>query len=157
MSIPANLKGVFMLWPLVRCKFVPRQKGSFENYECELLYKRMTHHHKPLMTGDKNHSTGFTNIIEKYGYGKHVLDGTFTGIPLWLCMLIPRPDFPKERIERWAFAIEQDQLLKYELMWDKTTLGNMDTEEQRVDADSFSQTRMKELNEQQKIMESFMV
>ena len=42
-------------------------------------------------------------------------------------------------------------------MWDKTTLGNMDTEEQRVDADSFSQTRMKELNEQQKIMESFMV
>ena len=85
------------------------------------------------------------------------MDGTFTGTPLWLCMLIPRPDFPKERIERWAFAIEQDQLLKYELMWDKTTLGNMDTEEQRVDADSFSQTRMKELNEQQKIMESFMV
>ena len=135
----------------------PDRKGPLKTMNASYLYKRMTHHHKPLMTGDRSHSTGFTNIIEQYGYGKHVLDGTFTGIPLWLCMLIPRPDFPKERIERWAFMIEQDQLLKYELMWDKTTLGNMDTEEQRVDADSFSQTRMKELNEQQKIMESFMV
>ena len=42
-------------------------------------------------------------------------------------------------------------------MWDKTTLGNMDTEKQTVDEDSFSQTRMKDLNKQGEIMESFMV
>jgi hypothetical protein len=36
-------------------------------------------------------------------------------------------------------------------------LGNMDTEEQNVDEDSFSQRRKKELNEQAGIMESFMV
>ena len=134
-----------------------------ESYEfpCEfegcVYIKRMTHHHKPLMTGDKTYSTGFTNIIEEYGYGRDVLNGTFTNNPLWLGMLIPRPDFPKKRIERWAFRTEQDQLLKYELVWDKTTLGNMDTEEQNVDEDSFSQRRKKELNEQAGIMESFMV
>jgi hypothetical protein len=135
----------------------PDRKGKLKTMEASHMYKRMTHHHKPLKTGDKTYSTGFTNIIEEYGYGRDVLNGTFTNNPLWLGMLIPRPDFPKKRIERWAFRTEQDQLLKYELVWDKTTLGNMDTEEQNVDEDSFSQRRKKELNEQAGLMESFMV
>ena len=134
----------------------PDRKGTLKTMEASHMYKRMTNHVTPLMKGKKA-STGFSNIIEEYGYGRDVLNGTFTSLPLWLCMLIPRPDFPKERIERWALTIEQEQLLKYELMWDKTTLGNMDTEEQEVDEDSFSRRRTKDLNKQGEIMESFMV
>ena len=101
MNIPAT-DGVFMLVRTQRLSYYvssyPDRKGPLKTMNASYLYKRMTHHHKPLMTGDKNHSTGFTNIIDKYGYGKHVLDGTFTGIPLWLCMLIPRPIFQKNAL-----------------------------------------------------------
>ena len=132
------------------------RKTSLNSMVTSYMYKRMTHHHKPLMTGDKTYSKGFTQIIEEYGYGRDVLNGTFTGLPLWLCMLIPPPDLDKERIERWAYVTEQMQLYSFEMMWDKTTLGNMDTQPHK-DPNSFSYGRMKDFNEQAEIIERFMV
>ena len=109
------------------------------------VHKRMTNHHKPLTTGQKAESS-HQAIIETYGYGDHVLNGTFTGLPMWLCLLIPRPDLPDSMVKQWAKLQERTQLFNYELSWGHCTLGNMDTGS-RKDNDSYSTYRMQSIRE----------
>ena len=109
------------------------------------IHKRMTRHHKPLTSGyggDSSHNA----IIENYGYGDDVLNGNGTGLPMWLCLLIPRPDVLDETIARWALTQEQIQLYNYEMNFGHCTLGNMDTKENK-DPESYSTYRMTDIKE----------
>ena len=109
------------------------------------VHKRMSSHHKPFTTG-KSCESSHKSIIETYGYGDHVLNGTFTGLPMWLCLMVPRPDLQETMVKQWAKLQERMQLFKYEEKWGHCTLGNMDTGS-RKDQDSYSSYRMSALNE----------
>ena len=109
------------------------------------IHKRMTTHHKPLLTG-LDGDTSHNAIIEEYGYGKDAINGTCTGLPMWLCLLIPRPDVPDETISRWAYTQEQIQLYQYEMNFGHCTLGNMDTKENK-NPESYSTYRMNAIKE----------
>ena len=109
------------------------------------IHKRMTKHHKPLVEG-VGCETSHSAIIEEYGYGVDAMNGTVTGLPMWLCLLIPRPDVPDETISRWAYTQEQIQLYQYEMNFGHCTLGNMDTKENK-DPESYSSYRMNAIKE----------
>lgn len=100
------------------------------------IHKRMTHHHKPLTTGEGRESSHIT-IIEKYGYGDNVIDGTITGKPLWLGLLIPRDDMPDIAVKPWAQMHEREQIFKYLMKYGRTPLGNKDCDSTR-DPNSWS-------------------
>ena len=135
-----------------QCVYVGKSAGFYydkqNSYKGKLrshIHKRMTTHHKPLITGlggDTSHNA----IIEEYGYGVDVINGTTTGLPMWLCLLIPRPDVPDETVSRWAYTQEQKQLFNYEMNFGHCTLGNMDTKENK-DPESYSTYRMDTIKE----------
>jgi hypothetical protein len=109
------------------------------------IHKRMTKHHKPLIEG-VGCETSHSAIIKEYGYGVDVMNGNGTGLPMWLCLLIPRPDVPDETVSRWAYTQEQIQLYQYEMNFGHCTLGNMDTKENK-DPTSYSTYRMNAIKE----------
>jgi hypothetical protein len=118
-----------------------RHKGKVRSH----MHKRMTTHHKPLIEG-VGCETSHSAIIKEYGYGKDAIDGICTGLPMWLCLLIPRPDVPDETISRWAYTQEQIQLYQYEMNFGHCTLGNMDTKENK-NPESYSTYRMNAIKE----------
>jgi len=109
------------------------------------VHKRMTRHHKPFTTGESCESS-HTAIIEEYGYGDHVLNGTFTNLPMWLCLMIPRPDLPDTLVKEWVQLQERMQLFQYKSKWGHSTLGNMDAEP-RKDTESYSTHRMNDMKQ----------
>jgi len=136
-----------------QCVYVGESAGNYydkqNGYKGKVrshVHKRMTNHHKPLTTGQASESS-HQAIIDTYGYGDHALNGTFTNLPMWLCLLIPRPDLPEPMVKQWAKLQERQQLFNYELKWGTCTLGNMDTGS-RKDNDSFSSYRMGSINHQ---------
>ena len=113
------------------------------------IHKRMTTHHKPLTTGVGAESS-HAKIIEVYGYGDDVLNGTLTNLPMYLGLILPQPDFEKEDeqlMNRWAYTIEQMQLLQYRTNFGKETLGNGDALT-RKNTESYSQYRMNSIKQQ---------
>lgn len=120
--------------------YVDKQSGSRSKLRSN-LHKRMTTHHKALMTGKTDNISSYKSIIENYGYGDNVMDGTLTGIPMWLCIMLPRPDVPDELVARWALMQEQLQMYFYESKFGRPTIGNMDTKTKRSEY-SFSNYRM---------------
>lgn len=114
------------------------------------IHKRMTDHHKPLTTG-KGGESNMKNIIGKYGYGEHILDGTLTGIPLWLCILVPREDLPESMVKAWVQFHERDQILSYMLTFNRSPLGNNDCDSHK-DPDSWSTKTLQKMGS----LESFM-
>ena len=116
-------------------------KGKLRSH----VHKRMTSHHKPFTTGEFSESS-HKAIIETYGYGDHMLDGTFTNLPMWLCLMIPRPDLPEKMVKQWSKLQERMQLFRYELRFGHCTLGNMDTGSKK-DEESYSSYRMQSIKE----------
>lgn len=110
------------------------------------LHKRMTKHHGALVSGKTGNISSYKSIIEVYGFGKEVVDGTLTGLPMWLCLMIPRPDLDSESVDRWTQLQEQLQLFLYQQKFNRTTLGNMDTKPKR-DQNSYSNYRMQSIQE----------
>ena len=119
------------------------------------VHKRMTMHHKPLTTGEGG-DTSHNKIIERYGFGDDVLNGVYTNKPMWLCLMIPRPEIIENQslLSRWTLHQEQQQLINYELRFGKCTIGNQDTTE-RKNPDSYSTERMNDIKTQD--LEKFMV
>ena len=135
-----------------QCVYVGESAGNYydlqNGYKGKVrshVHKRMTNHHKPLTTGEGGESS-HRAIIEIYGHGDHVLNGTFTDLPMWLCLMLPRPDLPDEMVKSWAKYQERRQLLDYEIKWGHCTLGNMDTGS-RKDNDSYSSYRMQAIKD----------
>lgn len=135
-----------------QCVYIGKSTGNY--YDRQMphrgkmrshIHKRMTDHFKPLMTG-KGGDSSHNSIINEYGYGRPVLDGTLTSLPLWLCIMTPRPDLPDDIISRWALTLEQLQLYNYHMNFGHTTLGNMDTKENK-NPDSYSSYHMASIKE----------
>jgi len=112
------------------------------------VHKRMTSHHKPLTTGIGG-ETSHNKIIERYGFGDDVLNGVHTNKPMWLGLIIPRPEILENQslLNRWTLYQEQQQLINYELRFDKCTIGNQDTTE-RKNPNSYSTGRMNDIKTQ---------
>ena len=130
-----------------QCVYIGKSSGSYYDKQNghkgkvrSHVHKRMTHHHKPLTTGEGG-DTSHQKIIDVYGYGDDMLKGTYTSLPMWLGLIVPRPDLSSELVGRWCLATEQLQLLSYRIKFGKETLGNSDVTS-RVDNDSYSSTRM---------------
>ena len=138
------------------CVYIGKSAGYYydkhngcKGKERSFVHKRMTNHHKPLTTGI-GAKTSHSKIIEVYGYGDHVLDGTYTNLPMWLGLVLPQPDFDQEDeqlMNRWAYTIEQMQLLQYRIEFGKETLGNNDATT-RKDTASYSTHRMNSIKQQ---------
>jgi len=108
------------------------------------VHKRHTAHHKSLSEGIPQ-SRGFELIKQKYGWGDDMINGTLTGEPLWLCLMIPSPNIPDKQVARWCAMYEQMELYRYNMNFGRDPLGNMDCEP-RKDANSYSSIRLNELN-----------
>jgi len=122
--------------------YIDKQNGT-KTKQRSYVHKRMTNHIKPLMEGVGG-TTSHQEIIKKYSYGHDVLMGTITGKPLWLGLLIPRPDLPEEFVKQWCLMQEGNELFDYACKWGKSPLGNLNADK-RKNEDSWSSQRMREL------------
>jgi len=143
-----------------QCVYVGKSSNNYYDVQNKtkgkvrsMVHKRMTNHHQPFATG-QNAESSHQSIIDVYGYGEDIISGKNTNLPMWLCLLIPRPDVPVEAIPRWCLTQEQMQLFQYENRWGHCTLGNMDTKG-RKNKDSMSSLRMESIREQS--LEGFML
>lgn len=101
------------------------------------LHKRMTCHHKPFTTGicsEKGHML----FVEKYGYGDDVLNGTLTGIPLWVGFICPSKEEPDHRLKSWLLYGESSEIYEYERKFGKSPLMNLEVDGQGRDPNSYS-------------------
>ena len=102
------------------------------------LHKRMTHHIGPLINGKGEASTSHKMIIETWGQGKSVFDGTLTGCPCWLGLMIPRDDMvDPEACKAWCQYVERQELYHYIQRWGSHPIGNLDAKSER-NPESFS-------------------
>ena len=115
-----------------QCVYVGESAGSYVDRQRpgrykdrSHMHKRMTQHHKPLTTGEGG-DTSHQMIIREYGYGDDMVNGILTGTPLWLCLLIPRPDVPDRAVKAWAQYQERLQIYEYICSFGRSPLGNMD-------------------------------
>ena len=139
------------------CVYIGKSSGNYYDKQAghkgkgrSHVHKRMTHHLKPLMNENVSGDTCHKLITEVYGCGKDVLDGTLTNLPMWLGLILPQPDFPKENkqlMSRWCLLQEQDQLMEYQLKFRKETLANSDANTNK-DLTSYSSYMMGILEEQ---------
>jgi len=105
--------------------YIDKQHGHNQRPRSH-IHKRMTQHHKPLTTGD-NGSESHNRIIEMYGYGEDMLNGTLTDKPLWLALIVPNPDWHQDGfMKTWVMYEESRQIAEYIMKWGKTPLGNLD-------------------------------
>ena len=88
------------------------------------LHKRMTAHHKPLTTG-KTTERKYLNIIETYGCGEDVLNGTHTGRPFWVGFICPPKEDPNLCVKSWLISREHYELYQYQRKFDKTPMSNL--------------------------------
>lgn len=133
-----------------QCVYIGKSSGNYYDKQGghkgkvrSHVHKRMTQHHGPLTKGIGG-NTSHQKIVDFYGYGKDVLNGTYTGLPMWLGLSVPRPDISLDRISRWCLVTEQLQLWNYRDKFGKETLGNSDVSS-RVDEDSYSNQRMESI------------
>lgn len=98
-------------------------------------HSRMSKHFGALVTGKPTESS-HDRIIEKFGSGKDVMDGTLTGLPMWLGLIVPRDDV--KNLNAWSQYIERQQIYFYTEKWNKTPIGNLDSKSDSVRTDSKS-------------------
>jgi|TARA_B110000908_G_C10267733_1_gene466222 hypothetical protein len=103
-------------------------QGGSRRKDRSYVHKRMTSHNKTLMNGNTPKNQTHSAIIDSYGYGEDVLNGTLTNKPMWLGLMLPRPDLPKELVKMWVQYHERAQMLDYAMRWGKSPISNKDTE-----------------------------
>lgn len=106
-----------------------------------LLNKRIIHH-RDRFNGTAKVSLGETEkyqlFEDKYGLGFDVLNGTFTGKPLWVGF-IPIPiNLPELFSENWLRTYERLELKRYKTKFNKKTLMNLDEDYDNTNEESAS-------------------
>lgn len=111
-------------------------KGKLRSH----LHKRMTSHHKPLTTGiaPVNEEKKYKLFTERYGYGDDVLNGTLTGIPLWVGFICPPKEDPDHCLKSWLISREHYEIYQYQRKFGKSPLMNMEVDGKGKDPDSYS-------------------
>ena len=121
------------------------QKGKIRSH----LHKRMTNHHKPLTTGESNERK-YELFKERYGYGDDVLNGTLTGIPLWVGFIVPPKEDPDYCLKSWLIATEHHEIYQYQRRWGVSPLMNMQVDGRGKDPESYSSQAMLNYNSLEK-------
>ena len=101
------------------------------------LHKRMTSHHKPLTTGICNEKK-YELFVERYGYGDDVLNGTLTGIPLWVGFICPPKEDPDHCLKSWMISREHYEIYQYQRKYGKSPLMNMEVDGKGKNLGSYS-------------------
>lgn len=108
-------------------------KGKLRSH----LHKRMTNHHKPLTSGTFTEKK-YKLFIEKYGYGDDVLNGTLTGIPLWVGFICPPKEDPDYCLKSWLISREHYEIYQYQRKFGKSPMMNMQVDGKGKNPDSYS-------------------
>lgn len=108
---------------------------------CSYLYKRLIHH-RDRFNGSASVSldekTKYGLYEQRYGLGIDVMNGTLTGIPLWVG-LIPVPLQVEENFhENWLLRYERLEIFKYRKKFGKSPLMNLDEDHSNKQSESFS-------------------
>ena len=105
------------------------------------LNKRLIHHRDRFngtATVSSEEKKKYSLFEDKYGVGIDVMNGTLTGIPLWVG-LIPIPlNLPETFRENWLLRYERFELFKYKKKFNCPTLLNLDEDYERKLIESFS-------------------
>jgi len=105
------------------------------------LNKRLIHHRDRFngtATISSEEKKKYSLFEQRYGFGLDVMNGTLTGIPLWVG-LIPVPlNLPETFHENWLLRYERFELFKYKKKFGKSPLLNLDEDAIRKVSDSFS-------------------
>ena len=106
-----------------------------------LLNKRIIHH-RDRFNGTAKVSLGETEkyqlFEDKYGLGFDVLNGTFTGKPLWVGF-IPIPiNLPESNHKNWVLTYERLELGRHREIFNKKTLMNLDEDYDNTNEESAS-------------------
>ena len=105
------------------------------------LNKRLIHHRDRFngtATVSSEERKKYLLFEEKYGIGFDVMNGTLTGVPLWVG-LIPIPmNLPETFHENWLLRYERFELFKYKTKFSRSPLLNLDEDCDRKVSDSFS-------------------
>jgi hypothetical protein len=105
------------------------------------LNKRLIHHRDRFngtATVSSEESKKYSLFEHKYGFGLDVMNGTLTGVPLWVG-LIPVPlNLPETFHENWLLRYERFELFKYKKNFGKSPLLNLDEDISRKVSNSFS-------------------
>ncbi len=119
-----------------------RKKGPNKNpIKTSYLNKRTIHHRDRYagtakVSSEEEYKYGLYE--DKYGLGLDVMNGTYTGKPLWIG-LIPSPsDISDPQKENWLLRYERFELFKYRKFFRESPLLNLDEDSSNVDPKSFS-------------------
>jgi hypothetical protein len=133
------------------CVYIGKSTGSYidrksntKSMLCSYIYKRMTDHNKALQTGVTARE-GWSDLVRTYGFGDSMLDGVFTGKPLYLGVILPRPDMKMELLASWSLTMEKLNIFTYESTFGYSPIANLETQTKRKDG-SFSSTMIERPN-----------
>jgi hypothetical protein len=119
-----------------------KHKGKVRTH----LHKRITKHHKPLTTGKvsgKKGNKGYLNFINTFGFGEDVLNGTLTGIPLWISFICPPKEDPDYCLKSWLHSREYQEIYRYQRKFGgKSPIMNMDVSVANKKTNSHSSDRL---------------
>jgi hypothetical protein len=105
------------------------------------LNKRIIHH-RDRFNGTAKVSSDETEkyqlFEDKYGLGFDVLNGTFTGKPLWVGFLPIPINFPELMHKNWVRTYERLELKRYKKKFNKKTLMNLDEDYNNKNEESAS-------------------
>tara|TARA_Y100001936_G_C15645806_1_gene443870 strand:- start:250 stop:588 length:339 start_codon:yes stop_codon:yes gene_type:complete len=97
----------------------------------------MTAHHRPLTTGECSEKK-YELFKEKYGFGDDVLNGTLTGMPLWVGFITPPKEDPDHCLKSWLIFREHYEIYQYQRKFGRSPLMNMQVDGKGKDPNSYS-------------------
>ena len=145
-------------WEYEECVYIGESAGFYNDKHGKKMtnfrrrgfpYKRMMDHQTILKDGEarytKQSSSAISNICEVYKIGKKygrdfdkVLNGEYTGAPMWLAIIARPPDLPEYMYKSFSKKVESDYLYYYAERWGHTPLGNKDRDVIHKDPNSYS-------------------
>ena len=103
--------------------YIDQQNGKSKTKDRSFVHKRMSGHCKQLYNGGEG---AHDAIIENYGYGHEVLNGILTGKPMWLGLILPRPDIPPLGVKGLVQMWERKELFDYYMRFGRFPISNKD-------------------------------
>ena len=109
--------------------------------DTSLLYKRIIRHRDRFNGTAKvssNETEKYQLFGDKYGFGFDVLNGTFTGEPLWVGFLPIPINYPESNHKNWVLTYERLELGRHRDTFNKKTLMNLDEDYDNTNEESAS-------------------
>ena len=133
------------------CCYIGKSSGHYVDKQSGMKTKLRSHVHKRMTThlgalvNESKQETSHQRIIEKYGQGTDVFNGTLTGKPCWLGLILPRPDLNEKDYGPWCQMAERHELYLYQRNFGCEPVGNLDNGTNK-NPESFSSQYIDNLN-----------